>query len=128
MPIGPVVDEHGSAAAATQFVEARVGGDAVRPGGERRAAVEAVDAAHDGDECVLGCVGCVGVAAGDAPADGENAVVVAAQEGVECGPIAAGRGLNERVVVDRHPVAANRSSVMVPRYGLSPLQESDAPS
>ena len=99
------------ALAAAELVEAGVGGDPVGPGRERGPAVVAVEAAGDGDQGVLGGVERVVLVAGHASADGVDAVVVAAQQGVE-GRAVAGLG--------RLDEGARRSSSAADRPVLSP--------
>ena len=89
--VGVVVDdvELGSALAFAEFVERGVGGDAVDPGRERRPAVEPVEVAHDADHRLLGGVVGVAGAAGDPAADGVHTVVVASEQLIHRGRVAA---------------------------------------
>ncbi len=90
--------EHTAALAAAQLVEAGVGGDAVGPRAERRTPVETGEVAHNGDHRILGCVGGVGFVPGDASTHSVHAVVVTAEQLVEC-PTVSPLGCSHQLVV-----------------------------
>ncbi len=109
---GPVVlvdgVERGAALSFAEFIERRVGGDAVGPGAERRTAVEARQAPNDLDQGLL--AGVIGVAGtpGDTTADRVDTVVVATQQLVERESGAGVRGGDQGSIVE---VARNAWSV-----------------
>jgi hypothetical protein len=87
-----------AALAAAELIEAGIGRYPICPRAERRASVESVEVAHDRDHRVLRGVGGVGVVAGDSAAHGMNAVVVTAQQLVEC-PTVSPLGCSHQLVV-----------------------------
>ena len=72
-----------AASAATHFVDAGIGRDAVDPCPERAPPVEAADGAHHRKERFLGRIESIGVVAEHPPAQGVDAVVVRRQEELE---------------------------------------------
>lgn len=89
----------GSPAATPEFVEARVGGHSVRPGGELGPSVEAGEPSDDRDQGLLGGIERVGIVAGEPPADRVDPVLVQAQEFVEGPPVPALSGRDQRLFV-----------------------------
>jgi len=92
---------HRAPAPSAKLVEARVGGDPVHPGREAATPVELVQAPDDCDHRLLGGVGGVGLVASDAATHSEDAVVVAAQQLIEAGPVTAAGCCEELMVVGR---------------------------
>lgn len=84
---GRVEDGLGTAATATQLVEAGVCGHAIAPGPKAGPTIEPAEAPHDGQQCLLTGVGGVGLVAGQPAADGEEAVVVTPEELIQRCPI-----------------------------------------
>ncbi len=89
-----------AAAAATQFVEAGIGRDAVHPGSEGGTPVETSESAHDGDHRFLSSVGSIGIVTGDTATDRVHTVVVATQQLIESSAITSLRCGHQRLVVE----------------------------
>jgi hypothetical protein len=93
---------------AAQLVERGVGGDPVRPRGERRSLVEPAETAYHRDQGLLCGIERVRVVAGEAAAQRVQAVVVATKERLESLAIAAAGGADQCDVV---AVVGNGTSV-----------------
>ena len=94
-----LVHGNGPSPSPAQLVETGVGRNAVGPRRERRASVEARQPAHECQERLLRGVERVGVVAGHAPAQPVQAVVVPAQQCLECRVVTRPSGGDEGDVV-----------------------------
>ena len=95
-----IVVECRASVAFSEFVERGIGGDAIRPGPERRSAVEAWKVADDLDERLLAGIVGVTAAPGDATADRVDPVVVLAEQLVERVSVTALCGGDQCTVVE----------------------------